>query len=105
MLRVIIILIGGLIGYSTIQAQPDIPGSAYGLVEQIRHHPHFVSVAEFVANWHFAIGLVAGLAAGEAFRVFWRYAKVATEFATVISGRVMQIAAAAAVVGIVIYFI
>lgn len=105
MLRVIIVLIGGLLGYSAIGSGPDAVNGAYALVEHIRNHHLFTAIVTFVGNWHFAVGLLAGIAAGEGARMFWRFARVASAFLTMLSGRLMHYAAAAAVVGIVIYFI
>lgn len=101
MLRVIIILIGGLVAVSAYQTAPDWQAA----LAAFQNSPHIEQARDYALNWKFASGLALGLVANEMFRVLWRYTKMATEIATVIGGRLVQLAALVSVVGAVLYFI
>ncbi len=101
MLRILVILAGCLIAVSAYQAQPDVLAA----LAEVRQSQLVTRVEEFIASWQFMGGLAVGLASGEVLRIVWRYTMMATEFVTVIGGRMVQYAAIASLVGIVIYFI
>ena len=101
MLRVLVILIGCLIGASAYETMPD-PATA---LAALKRAPVFTTIEDYALTWKFVAGLGAGLVAGEILRVLWRYAKMTSHFVQVIGGRAVQYAAIASVIGIVIYFV